>query len=240
MSSPEFHTIQYYIRALANLNNNIDFSNNNWGFSLGEFTNDLAEFVEYNLPSGSASFKMGQINVVPSGNSNDIKGNFNMVVHLDASSNGTMTSYVTLEGDQITITIDENTNFVQKLYWDYQTPPTGNEDILSLATNIDDIATFKAENLTAMANEFTGSLIQSWRGTINSINIDSSNIIAQMANYNNSTDSNVFNNGDTIHISEPAIYNLEINDYNGNKQVIIEPTEIYILITHDDNAPNLI
>jgi len=240
MSTPEFETKTYYIRTFANLNNNVDFSNNNWGFSLGEINSNGQYDVEYNLPSGSASFKMGQINVVPSNNTDDIQGSFSMYVHLDASSNGMMSSYVTLEGDEITVTIDENSNFIQKLYWDYQEPPTGNGDILSLTSDISEIATFKASNLTALADEFKGHLVKSWSGTINSINIDGTNIISQMANYNSSSNSSVFNNGDTIHISDPAIYKLEINDYNGVKQTIIEPTEIFILITHDDNAPNLI
>ena len=234
-----FDTIDYYIRITANLNSIVDYSNNNWGlFSTTMNSTDISN-VEYYLPSGSLSMKMGQINFVPSGDTTDIKGSYDVILHLDASSNGTMSSTVTLSGDDITISIDESTLLEQQLYWSYNSPPEGDEDILSITSNKVLTSTFHASYLNNISNEFTGSLIDSWNSAINQVITDSSNIIVDIANHNNASDQNIFVNGDTVYCSQSANYQLYVTDYNGVRQEIVSPTNIYFIVKHDDNGISL-
>ena len=234
-----FNTINYYIKLTANLNSIVDYNNNNWGlFSTSMSSTDISN-VEYYLPSGSISMKMGQINFVPSGDSTDIKGSYDVILHLDASSNGTMSSIVTLSGDDTTITIDEDTTLKQQLYWSYNDVPEGDQDILSITSNKVLTSTFHATYLNNLANEFTGFLVDSWNSTINQVITSNNNIIVDIANHNDVDDSNVFKNGDTVYSSEPSNYELYVTDYNGVNQEIIPPTNIYFAITHDDNGMSL-
>ena len=239
--SVSFDTIQYYIRITADLNSIVDYSNNQWGlFSASMNSNDISN-VDYYLPSGSLSMKMGQINFVMSGNEDDIKGSYDVILTLDASSNGTMSSVVTLSGEDTTITIDENTSLKQQLYWSYN-PPDENfdADILSITSNKELTATFNATYLNNIANEFTGSLITAWNSSISEVIRGSNNIIVDIANYNNNaSDQNIFVNGDNVACSQSATYKLQVTDYNGVNQSVVPPTDIYFVITHDDNGMSL-
>ena len=238
MGSINYDTIDYYIKITANLNSIVDYSNNNWGiFNTNMSSNDISNVI-FHLPSGSIAMKMGQVNIVPSSDPNDIKGSYDVIVNLDASSNGTMSSIVTLSGDDTTVTIDEDTTVKQQLYWSYNDPPNEDydADILSITSNKGLTTTFHASYLNNMANEFTGSLIESWNSAINEVITSSSNIIVDIANHNNATNQNIFVNGNTIYCSQSGTYQLSINDYNGISREIIPPTNIYFAVTHDDNG----
>ena len=241
MGSVTYDTIDYYIKITANLNSIVDYSNNNWGiFKTNMSSNDISNVV-FHLPSGSITMKMGQVNIIPSGDPDDIKGSYDVILTLDASSNGTMSSIVTLSGDDTTITIDEDTTLKQQLYWSYNDPPEENydADILSITSNKSLTTTFHATYLNNIANEFTGTLIESWNSAISEVITSSSNIIVDIANHNNANDQNIFVDGDTIYCSESGTYKLYINDYNGVNREIIPPTNIYFVVTHDDNGMSL-
>ena len=239
MPAVTFQNINYFIRIFADLNSIVDYSNNTWGINTLNISNTDISNVQFNLPSGTLSLKMGQVNVVPSGDPNDIKGNYDVIVTIDASSNGTMSSIVTLSGDDITITVNENSMLKQQLYWSYNDLPQGDADILSITSNKDLTTTFHSSYLNNLADEFTGTLIKSWNGVIDEVIRSSSNIIVDIANHNNSNDQNIFVNGDTIFGDQSANYELYITDYNGISQEIVPPTGIYFVVTHDDNGITL-
>ena len=232
------------ISLTANINSAITRDlTGNYGLVGGSFNNDRADEFNayYNLPTGSISFPLGNIDAILPDTTNG--GSFTPIITITVDKEGTLSASVDIEGDSITATIPEKINKAQVVEWSTQDTPIVEEstqDILRAMITKEDITNHFSNAIKTVIDTYSYNILSSWNMEITPIPAESKSIITQYANNNNRHDTNIFEDGEQIVLNTTYPYSVEVTDLDGNQQTIVANTDIYAIVTHSESAPPLL
>jgi hypothetical protein len=235
-----------YIALTANINNAIitDESGRYYGLVGGSFNNERAnEFnAFYNLPSGSVTFPIGNINTILPDNSSG--ESFIPIITLAVNKEGNLSASVNITGDDVNASVAEDVNKAQVVSWSTQPSPSINStspDILNATISNTDVFEYLFDTVQSIKDAYSYNVISSWNMEITPVTAQENSIITQYAiNNNNRTIPNIFNDGEQIVLNTTYPYSVDITNLEGNREILVPNTEIYAIVTHSDSAPPLL
>jgi hypothetical protein len=237
----------YYIQAKYNLNKEITYTPSNTTDNLDDaymfngvtITNVNAIDATLNLPTADdISINAGLIDALDRDN-NSI-GNFPVTLLLSVNNIGTLSGSISISGDNVIPNVVDSNLLAQYAYW-----PINSFTLPSVNSNTaDNLVPLSSSNLSS---HFSGeldtilnyyqnvNLIKSWTIFLNNIDSTSDNALAKHArNIGNTGTKYVFSEGDKVVASLPQTYEITVNDYQGNKRIIVNNNNVYGVIVHSN------
>ena len=242
-SYPE-ETANYYIDITANINQSLTLQNNSIiynGKKINKSRNNKYNIL-YNLPTGSQTINIGNINALdPTQNK---LGEFTSTLTIVANSNGTTNAYVNISGTNVIANVDEDPLKAQKVYWGKNIPgiSSNDADILTNILEPTDIRELLKNEINAIEDLYSVSIIREWEFNILPVNASINNIpnaFDAYAEIKNRIYPNIFLDGEHIILKTAYPYYYTIQDVDGDIKNIIEETPIYARITHSETAPTI-
>lgn len=192
---------------------------------------------KYSLPSTSGVLvNAGSIEALDP--ESDLLGIFPVTLTVSCNTNGIMESNIAILGQDVAATAIDNPNQAQKVYWPgSQLKPSvaaDDADILNTKITSTELTSTYANELNLINGQYNKqSMVNSWTIKINAITSSTDNVLAQHARFlEKKGNTQVFSENQKMVASQPFLYGISISDYLGNDTVIIQPTNVFGVVSH--------
>ena len=191
----------------------------------------------YSLPSTiDVVVEAGSIEAVDP--ESDLLGIFPVKLRVSCNENGIMETDIAICGQDVPAEAIDNPNQAQKVYWvGSQLKPSvapDDADILNTRITSTELTATYANKLNLINSQYNNqSMINSWTIKINAITSSTDNVLAQHARFlEKKGNTQVFSENQKIVASQPFLYGISISDYLGKDTVIIQPTNVFGVVSH--------
>lgn len=192
---------------------------------------------KYSLPSvTNVLVNAGSIEAVDP--ESELLGIFPVTLTVSCNTNGIMESNIAILGQDVAATAIDNPNQAQKVYWPgSQLKPSvaaDDADILNTKITSTELTSTYANELNLINGQYNKqSMVNSWTIKINAITSSTDNVLAQHARFlEKKGNTQVFSENQKMVASQPFLYGISISDYLGNDTVIIQPTNVFGVVSH--------
>ena len=192
---------------------------------------------KYSLPSVSnVLVNAGSIEAQEPGS--NLLGIFPVTLTVSCNTSGIMTSDIAISGQDVEANAIDNPNQAQKTYWPgSQLKPSieaDDYDILNTKISSAELSNTYTSELKLINGQYDKqSMINSWTIKINAISSSTDNVLAQHARFlEKKGNTEVFSENQKMVASQPFLYGISISDYLGNDTVIVQPTNVFGVVSH--------
>jgi len=235
-----------FIEAKLDLNSRISYvasasgkdADDAYSLSAIEVTKTNANDALYSLPSsgGAIPVEAGEIDAQDPLSVSLSKFPVTLQVSCDAS--GVMRSTIALTGSDIDATAIDNPNQAQKAYWSgpQVRPDIAADDADELETKLTSaqLSAFYAKELSDINNQYNNvEMVKDWTISIAEIASSTDNVLSQHVRFlGKKGNTALFAEGQKMVASQPFSYGVSIDDYLGNATTIVNPTNVFGVLSH--------
>lgn len=169
----------------------------------------------------------------------NLLGIFPVTLTISCDSSGIMTSDIAIYGNKdVEANAIDNPNQAQKTYWPgSQLKPSieaDDYDILNTKITSAELSNTYTSELKLINGQYDKqSMINSWTIKINAISSSTDNVLSQHARFlEKKGNTEVFSENQKMVASAPFLYGISISDYLGNDTVIVQPTNVFGVVSH--------
>ena len=168
----------------------------------------------------------------------NLLGIFPVTLTVSCDNSGLMTSNIAISGQDVAATVIDNPNQAQKAYWpaSHLKPSitADDADILNTKISSTELSNTYSNELKMINDQYDQqNMILSWTIKINAFDPTTDNVLSQHARFlEKKGNTSVFSNGHKMVASQPFLYGISISDYLGNETVIIQPTNVFGVVSH--------